>query len=289
MATRPLIVIVGPTASGKTELAIKLAKRFDGEIICADSRTIYKDMDIGTAKPTPKEQKIVKHWGIDLVEPGERFTVADFQKYANEKIADIRCRSKQPFLVGGSGLYVDSVLFGYEFGKESDGELRKELNKMSVQELQKHCKNNNIILPENYKNKRYLMRAIECQSVVKNNRKKMRNDAIVVGITISKEELMRKIKTRVNKMFNDELFDEVKRLAGKYQPESEPMKSNIYPIVQRLLNGEISRGEALKLSEIDDWHLARKQMTWFRRNPEIKWLAVDEIEPYLNKKFAQGM
>ncbi len=111
----PLIVIVGPTASGKTSVAIELAKRLDGEIICADSRTVYKGMDIGTAKPTSDEQAQVPHWGIDLVSPGKRFTAADFKLYAERKIGEIRARGKTPMLVGGTGLYIDSVIFNFDF------------------------------------------------------------------------------------------------------------------------------------------------------------------------------
>lgn len=114
----PLVVIVGPTASGKTALAIELAEMYGGEIICADSRTVYQGMDIGTAKPTSEEQARVPHWGLDLVQPDEHFTVADFQAYAYAKIAEIRERGHIPLLVGGTGLYVDSVLFNFSFGKQ---------------------------------------------------------------------------------------------------------------------------------------------------------------------------
>ncbi|MCL2174105.1 tRNA (adenosine(37)-N6)-dimethylallyltransferase MiaA [Candidatus Saccharibacteria bacterium] len=285
---RPLVVIVGPTASGKTGLAIQLARKFNGEIISADSRAIYQGMDIGTAKPTLDEQKEVKHWGIDLVAPDERFTVADFQKYANEKIAEIRARGQIPFLVGGSGLYIDSIIFDYEFGDDVDAERRAELDRMTIEELQNYCNKHNIPLPENHKNKRYLMRAIERQNVVKNTRQKIRSDVIIVGILVGEGELRKRIADRAKKMFRDELYGETKRLMTKYSFNLESMKSNIYPIAQRLLNGEISRDEAIKLSEIDDWHLAKKQMTWFRRNPAIKWLPSGEIEGYLNKKFARN-
>ena len=149
----PLVVIVGPTASGKTAVAIELAGRFDGEIICADSRTIYKGMDVGTAKPSAKEQAAVPHWGLDLVEPGERFTAADFQRYAVAKIAEFRARGRVPFLVGGTGLYVDAVLFGYEFGPEATARQRQELEGWSLLQLQEYCVKNNIKLPENSQNK----------------------------------------------------------------------------------------------------------------------------------------
>jgi len=286
--SQPLIVVVGPTASGKTSLAIKLAKKFNGEIISADSRAIYKGMDIGTAKPTPSEQKQIKHWGIDLVEPDERFTVADFQKYANAKIEEIKVRGKIPFLVGGSGLYIDSVIFDYEFSNDVNSDLRTRLNKMMMEELQNYCENNNILLPENHKNKRYLVRAIEHQNVVKNNRLKIRNNTYVVGITTDKNQLEERIKTRVEQMFCDELYDEVRRLTTKYSFDLESMKSNIYPIVYRMLNDEISRDEAMVLAQTDDWHLAKKQMTWFRRNPEIKWLTLADAENYLTKVIATG-
>jgi tRNA dimethylallyltransferase len=286
-AKRPLIVIVGPTASGKTGLAVKVAKKFGGEIISADSRAIYREMNIGTAKPTLAEQGGIPHHGLDLVAPNERFTVADFKKYAEQKIAEIRARGKMPLLVGGSGLYVDSVLFNYDFGADVDEEKRQKLNKMTVAELQNYCEKHNISLPENHKNKRYLIRAIEQQNVVKNNRQKMRDDAVIVGITTDKDELLKRIENRAEQMFRGELYDETKRLAAKYSFDLESMKSNIYPIVHRMLGGEITRDEAKNLSVTDDWHLAKKQMTWFRRNPAIKWLLRCEIEKYLDGLFTE--
>lgn len=279
---KPLIVIVGPTASGKTGLAIKLASRFDGEIISADSRAIYRYMDIGTAKPTAEEQGEVKHWGIDLVEPNEKFTAADFQRYANDRIADIRSRGKTPFLVGGSGLYVDGVIYNYEFGVIADKKTRAKLEEMSVEELQKYCYDNNISLPENSSNKRYLMRAIELKSVVKNNRKQIRGNTIIVGIMVDKDELQKRIADRAEQMFDGEIEKETEFLAKNYSFELESMKSNIYPIVHRMMNGEITRDEAVALFRTDDWHLAKKQMTWFRRNPEINWLSRDDAEKYIS-------
>jgi tRNA dimethylallyltransferase len=142
----PLVVIVGPTASGKSALAIELAEQFGGEIICADSRTVYKGMDIGTAKPSLEDQARVPHWGLDLVDPNEPFSVADFQTYAFEKIADVRSRGKIPFLVGGSGLYIDAVIFEFKF-MEIDTALRAKLDKMSLEELHDYCIENNINLP----------------------------------------------------------------------------------------------------------------------------------------------
>ena len=285
VAKKPLIVIVGPTASGKTGLAVRIAQKLDGEIISADSRAIYRYMDIGTAKPTEHEQGGIRHWGIDLVNPDESFTVADFQKYANVAIDDISSRGKVPILVGGSGLYIDSVIFNYQFAGNRDEKLRKKLDKMTVTELIDYCKKQSISLPENYKNHRYLVRAIERNGVSSNNRKSIRKNCIIVGILVEKDELLDRIRQRSDKMFADKIIDETKYLVERYSFDLESMKSNIYPIVWRMINGEISRDEAQELSIIDDWHLAKKQTTWFKRNPFIKWLSTDEIENYLLKKF----
>ena len=133
----PLVVIVGPTASGKTSLAIEIATKFNGEIICADSRSIYKYMDIGTAKPTLFERNQAVHWGLDLIEPGEYFSAADFKDYAMKKIEEIRSRGKLPVLVGGTGLYVDAVIFDYKFGPKANESLRQELQHKTLDELTK--------------------------------------------------------------------------------------------------------------------------------------------------------
>ena len=283
-----MIVIVGPTASGKTGLAIKIAKKFDGEIISADSRAIYKHMDIGTAKPTPAELDGVRCWGIDLVEPDELFTVADFQEYANEAIKDIYSRGKLPILCGGSGLYIDSVIFNYEFPKDSNEKIRKKLNSMSVEELTAYCKENNITLPENSKNKRYLIRTIERGGKVNSNRDSIRDDCTVFGIKIGKEELLDRIIKRADIMFSDEIEKETKYLADRYSFEIESMKSNIYPIVNQMMNGEISLAQAKELFITDDWHLAKKQNTWFKRNQFIKWHTTDEIEQIIGKMLTKN-
>jgi len=282
----PLIVIVGPTASGKTGLAVRLAKKINGEIISADSRAIYKYMDIGTAKPTVVEQDGIKHWGIDLVEPDERFTVADFQNYAKLAMKDIRSRGKTPILVGGSGLYIDSVIFDYKFTTDFDTERRDRLNSLTREELIDYCIKNNIELPKNGQNKRYLVRAIEKSGINNNNRDKIIGNCIVVGISTEKEELLKKIRKRADKMFSSDIVKETTRLAKHYSFDLESMKSNIYQIIWRMIQGEITESEAKELFITDDWHLARKQITWFKRNPFIKWLPLGEIENYLLKRLS---
>ncbi len=279
----PLVVIVGPTASGKSALAINVAERFNGEIICADSRTIYREMNIGTAKPDLKDQGRVKHWGIDLVDPGQRYTAADFKAYASQKISDIRERGKLPILVGGTGLYVDGVIFDYQFGADRDEEERAKLESLSTDELQEHCIKNNIKLPENRQNRRHLVRAIEQKSINNKRRDTPQENTIVVGISTNKEELTQRIRERIEQMLSYGVVNEAIMLGKKYGWESEAMTGNIYRLIAELTN----KGERpLDVSDVDkittrDIQLAKKQMTWFRRNPYIRWGSIQQVEEYL--------
>ena len=284
-AQLPLVVIVGPTASGKTAVALKLAKDFNGEIICADSRTIYKGMDIGTAKPTPAEQATVPHWGLDLVTPGELFTAADFQKYATEKIHDIRARGKIPFLVGGSGLYVDGVIFNYQFGKPNK-KLRKKLETLSLAELHEYCANNNIPLPENQQNRRYVIRAIEQKSVNNKRLAQPLPHTIIVGITTDPTELRRRITLRSEQLFAHGMVDEAKKLGKKYGWNSEAMTGNIYKLTKQFLDGAFEKDEFQQRSIHSDWQLAKRQLTWLKRNPFIHWKTLDEAYSFIAKQLS---
>ena len=223
-----IIVIVGPTASGKTAIAVELAKRLNGEIISADSRTIFQGMDIGTAKPGLDERGGVPHFGFDLVRPDERFTVVDWKNYAKEKIAEILARGRQPIVVGGTGLYVDALVFDYQFSEEAKkGEL---------------------------------------------DRKKMGDEYEIYGILTDREELGKRIKKRVQSMFSED-----RELASKYDFGLPAMKSNIYRYVWDYLKGVSDLEEAINLASTSDFQLAKRQMTWFKRNPEIKWYKREEI------------
>ena len=287
-AKLPLVVIAGPTASGKTSLAIRLAKQYNGEIICADSRTIYRDMDIGTAKPTMAEREAVPHWGLDLVSPGETFSAAQFKEYALQKISEIRSRGRLPFLVGGTGLYIDAVIFDFQFGAPPDPTLRHELEKRTVAELQYYCSIHNIKLPENDKNKRHLIRAIEQKN--KNNRHEcmIRDNNIVVGIGTNKEILRTRIVLRSEQLFLNNVVSEAMLLARKYGWDNEAMTGNVYPLVQEFLNKNITENELKRQFVIADWRLAKRQMTWLRRNPFIMWATLDSAEHYLSQLLAQA-
>ncbi len=282
----PLIVIAGPTASGKTALAIRLAKQFNGEIICADSRTIYKGMDIGTAKPSLTEQSEVSHWGLDLVEPNQKFSVADFKQYAENKIAKIRQKGKTPMLVGGSGLYIDSLIFDFQFGPPADEKLRQSLEEKTVNDLKSYCIKNNIPLPENDNNKRYLVRAIEQKTINNSRNQRPIDNCFVVGITTSKKVLRHRIELRADKIFSSGVINEATSLAENYGWEGEAMTGNIYRLIKQHLDGEYDFEELKRRFVISDWQLAKRQMTWFRRNPYLMWGSAQAIEQYISKNLA---
>lgn len=286
LAVSPLVVITGPTASGKTSLAIELAERYGGEIICADSRTIYRGMDVGTAKPSAEEQARVPHWGVDLVDPGEYFSVADFKDYAEGRVADIRSRGKVPFLVGGTGLYVDALIFDFTFGPRADPVLRERLKNMSLIELQNYCKQYNIDMPDDSANPRRLMRAIERSSISVKRREQPIDNCIVVGIATDKLDLRTRIEFRAEQIFSEGVVEESTELAAKYGWDSEAMTGNIYPLVKRHLNGEIDSSQLKQEFVVSDWRLAKRQMTWLRRNPYIVWGDKSAAEHYISTSLA---
>lgn len=276
----PLIVIVGPTASGKSSLAMSVAKKYNGEIICADSRTIYKCMDIGTAKPTAKDQADVPHWGIDLVNPGEPFSAADFKKYALSKIEEIRARGHVPLLVGGTGLYVDGVILDYQFGNPQP-KVREMLEGLSLDELKDYCANNNIRLPDNDQNRRYVIRAIEQKSINTKRLSEPRSDVLVVGIATERDELRRRIEARSEQLFADGMVEEAKMLGKKYGWNSEAMTGNIYKLVKHFLDGQLDEATLKEKFITADWRLAKRQLTWLKRNSFIHWKTLDEAYDFI--------
>lgn len=266
----PLIAIVGPTASGKSALAMRIAKRYGGEIIAADSRTVYRGMDIGTAKPTKQDQAEVPHHLLDIVEPDQSFNVAEFKRLASVAIADIESRGRIPILVGGTGLYVDSILFDYQFKDQADIKQRDELSRLTVAELQEICRQKNITLPVNDRNKRHLIRAIETGGQ-KGERKKLREKTLVVGITTKREKLRERMYARVREMVEAGAVDEVARLGARYHWQGEALKGNIYRIFRGVKSGDKPLAEAIDELVRSDMALAKRQMTWFRRHSHIVW------------------
>ncbi|MBR3324096.1 tRNA dimethylallyltransferase [Candidatus Saccharibacteria bacterium] len=245
------LILLGPTGSGKTGVSIKLAKKLNGEIISADSRAIYKGMDIGTAKPSKEEQSGIPHYGLDLVNPGERFTVADWKKYAKAKIQDIKARGKLPIVVGGTGLYIDALVYDYHF-KGPTGHKIGDIE-------QKSC----------------------------SDRTEIKGDYNIIGIKWETEKLRQRLKKRIDQMFSPELYDEVKKLVQAYGWGSQAMKSDIYEYAYKYLEGELSLEEAKTKCFYEDWHLAKRQMTWFKRNPKITWLELEKIPDFVIELYTE--
>jgi tRNA dimethylallyltransferase len=250
-----LLVIVGPTASGKSALAMELAEQLDGEIICADSRTVYKSLDIGTAKPSRLDQQRIPHHILDVVEPDQEFNVADFKRLANEAIVDISKRGKLPIMVGGSGLYIDAVLFDYGFS--ATGATRNPINPRHLSPSEPRI------------------------------RQKLRPHTLVIGLGTPRDILRARITARVDSMIDAGFIDEIKRLLAGY-PGSKALLAPGYRAFAEHIAGHISLEEAKALFIKNDFHLAKRQMTWFRRNPSIHWLKdastyVDETLGLLNK------
>lgn len=283
----PLVVIVGPTASGKTSLAIRLAKEFGGEVISADSRAVYRGLDIGTAKPTVEERAGVPHWGIDIVDLGERFTVVDFQRYAQQAIQDIRSRGHIPFLVGGTGLYVHSVVYGYRFPEGTQDLVRREeLQSWSIEELHRYCEEHNVELPENKYNKRYVVNNILRQGQKHKRSRRPIAHTIVVGIATEKSELHDRIATRANSMWEAGLVDEADRMSRHYGWELEAMTGNTYRVARQYLEGKLSEDVAKERLIVLDRQLAKRQLTWFRRDEHIVWLDIEVAYTYIAQLLA---
>lgn len=238
-STTPLVVVVGETASGKTALAIELAQKFNGEIICADSRTVYRGMDIGTAKPSNEEQAAVPHHLLDIRDPDETYNVADFQQDAFAAIDDISARGKLPILVGGSGLYIDSVIYNYSFAPGG----RRDTD-----------------------NPRHLAAGESSQD------KKLRDNTLIIGMQRDPEDLEARITKRVDGMIEAGLVEEVKNLVAQYGHDSPALSGICYQIFADYLDGQLTLDEAKQKFVRGDMLLARKQRTWFRRNKSIQWL-----------------
>lgn len=288
---KKLIVILGPTASGKTNLGIKLAKKFNGEIINADSRTIYKEFNIGTDKPgkdkNKKEYTVsgIQHYLIDFLKPNKEFSVAEYQNQAKEKIKEIQKKDKAVFMVGGSPLYIDSVIYDYKIPKvEPNWKLREKLTKEPLEKLVSKLKkiNSKILGEIDLKNKRKIIRVLEIslKGETKNKKpKKIIPNILILGIKTDRKELYKTINRRVDNMIKKGLISEVKKLLKKYK-ENAPALSGIgYREIVSFFKKEISKEEAIELIKRNSRHFAKRQLTWFRRDKNINWvLSQNEAE-----------
>jgi tRNA dimethylallyltransferase len=268
----PLVVIVGQTASGKSDLAMQLAQTFDGEIICADSWTVYKGFDIGTAKPTADDRAVVTHHLLDVADPRVGYSAAVFQKQAKQAIDDIAGRGKLPILVGGTGLYIDSILYDYGFLPKSDPSLRQRLNAMNLDELQQVAKNKQLSLDAiDSRNKRRVIRHIE-NNGVQPSKKPLRNNTLILGVSCTIDVLQQRVVKRIDAMVDRGLTDEVRQLGAKYGWDNEPMKAPGYRAFRDYIEDRVTLESAKERFMRNDLQLAKKQRTWFKRNSAIHWL-----------------
>jgi tRNA dimethylallyltransferase len=287
-----VIVILGPTAAGKSSLAVKLAQKFNGEIVSADSRQVYKGMDLGSAKITQKERKGIPHHLLDVASPKKRFTVFQYQKLAIKKIWEIKKRGKVPFLVGGSALYLYSVIDGWQFPKtKTDLKLRKKLEKKDPQELFSLLEK---IDPErakniDKKNKRRLIRALEIAKTlgrVPPLKKEPLFDYLLIGLQKNPEVLKKAIRQRLKKRLRQGMVKEVlnlRRLGLSWKRiESFGLE---YKWLAKFAQGEISRQKMVEQIEKDTKSLWRRQLTWFKKDKRIHWLKNQKQAEALIRKF----
>ena len=287
----PLITIVGETASGKSALALQLAQQFDGEIICADSWTVRREVNIGTAKPTVDEQAEVPHHLLDVVGPCEDFTAAVFKDMAVRTIAEIAGRGKLPIMVGGTGLYIDGVLYDYGFLEQGDRAERETLNALSIPQLIATIQDAGIALGEvDVRNKRRLIRLLETNGA-QPTRQTLRPNTLILGLKTEREQLKERIITRTDAMLAAGLEQEVEALSHKYGWDCEALKGVGYAQWREYFLGtqnlDVTRQKIIKATT----ELAKRQRTWFKRNKSIQWFStpvkwqevVESVTTFLDK------
>lgn len=292
-----VVVIVGPTSSGKTGLSLKLAKKFNGVIISADSRQIYKEMDIATAKTTKDEQQGIPHYMIDIIKPNEEFSLMFYQNTVYNllnKITKHNLKSRSttvPFIVGGTGLYVQSIVEGYKIPHvEPDQKLRAELENLSLEKLSIRLKKLDPPTKVDLKNKRRVIRAIEIMTTfgkTTDTKKQSPNfDFLQIGIKLPRETLYQRIEKKVEEMHKRGLVKETKKLLSAGYDFSEPAFSALgYKYIRDYLKHKITLKSALELMKRDTKHFAKRQLTWFKRNKKIHWVATYPEAEHLITKF----
>ena len=283
-----VIVICGPTASGKTGLAIELAKRINGEIISSDSMQIYKEMNIGTAKPTTEEMQGIQHYLLDFIPPDQKYSVAQFKKDAMEAIETILQKGKVPIIVGGTGLYIDALTKNIEYPEiEIDinyrHQLEQEIEKEGLEKFYEKAKQIDeqamqIISPNDQKR---IMRVLEIYHQTGKTKTQIEKESrvkpvpyhyLVFAIQMDRTVLYDRINQRVDKMIEDGLIEEVDNLLKKYHEFPTAMQGLGYKEVVSYLRGDCTKEEMIEKIKIETRHYAKRQLTWFRKNEDIQWI-----------------
>lgn len=291
-----VIVIVGPTASGKTALSIELAKKIDGEIVSCDSMQIYKDMNIGSAKPTVDEMQGIKHYMIDIVEPNERFNVAEYKKQAELAIEEILSKGKMPIVIGGTGLYADSLIYGVEYPEiEFDEEYRKELESLAetqegLKKLYEEAKkiDEEAIEKISENDKKRILRILEIyhstgktktELEIESRKNGPKYDYRVFAINMDRNILYDRINKRVDLMIKNGLLQEVEELLKKYDKFPTAMQGLGYKEVVEFFEEKITKEEMIEKIKQETRRYAKRQLTWFRKNKNTIWLdGLDSVD-----------
>ncbi len=298
-AKQKIIVVLGPTASGKSDFAVKLAKKINGEIVSADSRQIYRELNIGSNKITEDEKQDIKHYLIDVAKPNQEFSLYNWQQNAFQSIEKILKKNKLPIIVGGTGLYLSSILQNYQL-PATDKKLRVELNKLSLEKLITKLKkidprlHSTSFSGQALKNKVHVVRALEYAIAFNDNldtNKKTATcpyDYLIFGLNPDKEKLYQKINQRVDSMMQIGLVEEVKMLIAKYKKDLPALSGIGYQEIIKYLDQELSLEEAIDLIKKNTRHYAKRQMTWFRRMEKqglkINWnQTLNETETLIKK------
>lgn len=299
MQKQKVVVIGGPTASGKTDLSIRLAKKINGEIVSADSMQIYKEMNIGTAKPDEDERQGIKHYMMDIINPDERYSVADYKRQAKIAIQEIINKGKTPIVVGGTGLYIDSLIYEIEYVDiQTDLEYRKQLEerveKEGLQKLYEEARKIDECAMEKISpnDKKRILRVLEIYKQTgktktqldKQSRKDVQYDYKVFAINMNREILYNRINKRVDIMIQKGLIDEVKQIYNKYKMFPTAMQALGYKEVVEYLEDKITKEEMIEKIKQESRRYAKRQLTWFRKNKQTIWLNGQEnIETNINR------
>ena len=283
-----VIVIGGPTASGKSNLAVELAKKINGEIISADSMQIYKDMNIGTAKITEKEMQGIPHYMLDIVSPEKRYSVSEYKKEAEKAIEEILKKGKVPIIVGGTGLYIESLIYGIEFQEEEfDEKYRQELNNIAETEgLEKLYQEAKKIDPKamekiSKNDRKRIIRVLEIyhktgktktEQEIESRKKEVKYNYKIFAINFDREKLYSRIEQRIDQMIEYGLIQEVENIKKKYNKFPTAMQGLGYKEVVEYLEHKITKEEMLEKLKKETRHYAKRQITWFRKYKEITWL-----------------
>lgn len=278
MAKNKVIAVVGATASGKTAYAVELAKKIDGEIISADSRLVYKGFDIGAAKPTIEERQGISHHMIDIVEPDFEYSAGLYAKQAKKCIEDILSRGKTPIVAGGTGLYFNILLNNYDLPEiEPDWELRNELSQLSFEQLSEILAklDSSVFVERNDKKKaiRYIEILKSTGKTLEQSRGKSETEYEIdwIGLNFPREELYGRINKRVDLMIEAGLVEETEGLLKKYGRISNIVDTIGYREIIMALDGIMSMDTAVEKLKQNTRNYAKRQLTWFRKNSDIKW------------------